>query len=683
MTAALQGKLDTVGLRRIGGWARDPAAPQTPVVLVILANGVEIAQVVADRYRPDLEKAGIGDGRHAFELELPAGLAVDARHEIAVRRMEDGAPLKGSLAVLEPAPAQAGREDASSTRDVPLGALRGHLGRVESMRISGWAQDGAARERPVGLVIRVNGEAVGRVLANRYRADLEAAGLGSGRHAFELILLKPLSALMEQEIRVLREADGAELPGSPRILPVASSFAAVERAVTQVLERVAPEDEVEALALLTREADRILTRRAEREAGRAEREAQQMFRRRWGQDQVNPDEPKKAGLRALVIDLRAPDPARDAGSVAILSHIRGLQALGYQVSLATADDMRNTAVLARLAEAEFIEACSAPLYASVEDVLTRQAGTFDLVYLHRVAVADRYLALVRRWCPKAQILYGIADLHHLRIARQAQIERRPELVGVSQNMAALELWAARRADIVVTHSPVEAEMLRRALGEKGERSKVQVVPFAVAPRRPRKPFRERRGLAFIGSFGHAPNGDAAYHLTRDIMPLVWQADPAIICRIVGQGWQASRLSEHDERIEVTGAVSDLDEVLAGVRLTVAPLRFGAGIKGKVLESFAAGLPCAMTPIAAEGLLLADLRRELVAEDPAGLAGLIVQLHADGEANARIGDQAAQLAATAFSQEQVTAALRSVLAHGSEANAAAVTELPNGQSRETR
>jgi glycosyltransferase involved in cell wall biosynthesis len=678
---ALRGHLDGVERRRITGWAFDPETPGTPVVLVVLLNGAEIARLVADRYRLDLEKAGIGDGRHAFELELSAGLAADLRHEIEVRRLDDGASLKGSPAVLEPTLRQEGREDASSTRDVPLGALHGYLACVQSMRISGWAQDSEAPARPVGLVIRVNDEIVARVLANRYRRHLEAKGLGGAHHGFELVLPRPLSPLIDQEIHVTREADGAELPASPRILPAATSFAAVKSAVAQVLDRVTLDDEVEALALLAREADQILTRRAEREAGRAEREAQQMFRRRWGRDPVGPDEIRRAGLRALVVDLKIPDPGRDAGSVAILSHIRALQALGYAVSLVAADEMRNADALARLAKEASIDAYGAPFYASVEDVLSRQVGTFDLVYLHRAEVADRYLALVRRWCRKARILYSVADLHYLRIARQARVERRPELAAVSQNMAALELWAARRADIVVTHSLAEAESLRRTLGEKGQGSKVQVVPFAVAPRRPRKPFRGRRGLAFIGSFGHAPNGDAVHHLTRDIMPLVWQADPTITCRIVGHGWQASHVSNHDERIEVTGAVADLDEVFAGVRLTVAPLRFGAGIKGKVLDSFAAGLPCVMTPIAAEGLPLAELRGELVAEDSTSLAGLIVQLHADAEANARIGDQAARLAATEFSQEQVTAALRLILTHGSGANAAAATELPDRQSPE--
>jgi len=90
--------------RRINGWAYDPEAPATPVALVVLLNGAEIARLVADGYRPDLEKAGIGDGHHAFELDLPAGLAADLCHEIEVRRQDNGARLHGSPAVVEPGP---------------------------------------------------------------------------------------------------------------------------------------------------------------------------------------------------------------------------------------------------------------------------------------------------------------------------------------------------------------------------------------------------------------------------------------------------------------------------------------------------------------------------------------------------------------------------------------------------
>ncbi len=100
--AALEGHLDLVRHDRIAGWARDPERPQTPVALVVLANGAEIGRVAANRYRPDLAAAGIGDGCHAFELVVPGGLAADWRHTIELCRVDDSTPLPGSPAVLEP-----------------------------------------------------------------------------------------------------------------------------------------------------------------------------------------------------------------------------------------------------------------------------------------------------------------------------------------------------------------------------------------------------------------------------------------------------------------------------------------------------------------------------------------------------------------------------------------------------
>jgi O-antigen biosynthesis protein len=326
------------------------------------------------------------------------------------------------------------------------------------------------------------------------------------------------------------------------------------------------------------------------------------------------------------------------------------------VSFVASDDVGNAAALAGLAEAEGIATCGLPHYSCVEDLLFRQAGAFDLVYLHRAENADRYLPLVRRYCPKARILFSVADLHHLRVARQAQVEGRPELLAHSRYLAAIEMMAARRADIVVTHSPAEAELLRREVGF----GKVHVVPFAVPSRRPRKPFTERHGVAILGSFGHPPNPDAVHYLAHDILPRVWTRDPALTCKIIGHGWRADRLPGLDPRIEMIGEVADLDDVFDTVRLTVAPLRFGAGIKGKVLDSFAAGLPCVMTPVAAEGLALTGALAHLVADNPAGLADLILRLHADPAANQQVGLDGTQMVTRQFSAERIVVGLREIL-----------------------
>ena len=97
---------------------------------------------------------------------------------------------------------------------------------------------------------------------------------------------------------------------------------------------------------------------------------------------------------------------------------------------------------------------------------------------------------------------------------------------------------------------------------------------------------------------------------------------------MGEGWATHWPADADPRIQVLGPLARLDGLFEMIRLTVAPLRFGAGIKGKVLVSLAAGLPCAMTPLAAEGLRLTPALRGLVAEDAAGLAALILRLHAE-------------------------------------------------------
>jgi glycosyltransferase involved in cell wall biosynthesis len=375
----------------------------------------------------------------------------------------------------------------------------------------------------------------------------------------------------------------------------------------------------------------------------------------------------------LIIDDRVPRASRDAGSVAILSHSRALQALGYEVSLAATRQAADTGDAERLA-AEGITLCGAPYYSCAEDVLSRQAGSFDLVYLHRFANANDYLSLARRHQPTARILYSVADLHHVRQARQAQVEGRPELLALSRRTAAGELLAARRADLVITHSPVEAELLRREIGP----GKVHVVPFAVAPQTPRRPFAERNGIAFIGGCEHAPNPDAVHYLVREIMPLVWREDPAITCAIVGHGWSAERLPRLDPRIRLLGPVDDLDNVFDTIRLTVAPLRFGAGIKGKVLDSFAAGLPCVMTPVAAEGLPLSAPLQELVVDTAETFATRILRYHSDAGANQAAGAAATRLAINQFADQNVTEALGAALGKPPTAGSSFLVPFQKGQ-----
>ena len=528
-------------------------------------------------------------------------------------------------------------------------SLRGNIERVDRQSVQGWVQDTAAPATPVSLVVSVDDAPVSRVLANVYRQDLERAGLGSGRHGFQ-IKLEGLSPTTAHTVSVTSEEDGTPVPGSPAIVPATVRFdAGMRDQMAKLLADTESDDELaERAAFLAQQADRLLQLRADRRS-HLDRTGQRQFRARWsGRAAAEPEHPP----RALVIDDALPDAARDAGSGALLSHMRSLRRLGYDVVFAPAGMAGGAA--ARALEAEGIACCCAPWTASVEEVLRREAGGFALVYIYRGS-NTRYLPLIRYHQPRARVVFSVADLQHVRIARQAEVEQRPELTEASARIRAAELSAARFVDSVVTHSSHEAGLLREALPG----ARVYVIPGAAEVKPVAAPWAERRGVAFIGHFGLAQNLDAAWWLIQDVMPLVRAQDPSITCILAGSDMPDTVRAAAAPGIDPVGLVA-LPELLGRVRLTVAPLAFGAGVKGEVAESLAAGVPCVCTPVASEGMELPAALAGVVAGDPRGLAAAILRLHNDQGFNQAVSEAGLAYVAERLSQPRLDAAMREAI-----------------------
>jgi glycosyltransferase involved in cell wall biosynthesis len=640
----LEGRLDTVDQERITGWARDADAPGRRVRLCVRDNGAILGEVLADSFRADLLEARVGDGCFAFAMLVPGGLSPSFRHAITVERVADGACLPGSPFVLEP-------QGPTALLALPArGAaeMRGALDLCTRDRIAGWAYSQGS-DAPVALQVLDNGVPLARVLANDSRPDLPGAGIGTGRHAFDLLIPGGLSPLTRHVIDVRRDSDGARLPGAPAVIEAAGGFGlGLEAAVAAAVAALAPGEQQErALGFLRTQFERLQQARAESDAGRVAREAARRHDRRWGGD------PARAVRRALVVDSLLPQPGQSGGANAILSHMAALQRLGYAVSFAAADDM---AAGPSCLDTAGITVFKQPFYASVEEVLRRQSGCFDLVYLHRVEIAARYSPMVRQHAPQARLLYSVADLHHLRLARQAELQDEPGLVAVSRKLRSMECAAAAAADAVLTHSHTEAALLRRLVPG----AQVHCIPWSLTPQPSRPAFSKRCGVGFIGYFGHEPNVDAAIWLAETVMPLVWQRRRALECVIAGRAMPASVQNLARPGVTVLGEVADLRTVYDRVRLTVAPLRFGAGVKSKVLESFAAGLPCVMTPVAAEGIALWPDLRPLTAGSADQVAERIVQLHEDGAANRDFASTCVSLIRSEYSEQAVSQALQTAI-----------------------
>jgi glycosyltransferase involved in cell wall biosynthesis len=164
-------------------------------------------------------------------------------------------------------------------------------------------------------------------------------------------------------------------------------------------------------------------------------------------------------------------------------------------------------------------------------------------------------------------------------------------------------------------------------------------------------------VVFVGGFAHDPNVDAVLRLVRVIMPLVWREFPGVGVTLVGGNPPEEVRALASSGVAVPGWVKDLRPLLAGSVVNVAPLRYGAGVKGKVTESLGAGLPVVTTTVGAEGTGAVDGRDLLVADEPEAFAAHIVRLLRDEQAWNALSRAGQELVRHTSSVEAQRAALR--------------------------
>lgn len=374
---------------------------------------------------------------------------------------------------------------------------------------------------------------------------------------------------------------------------------------------------------------------------------------------VEPEREKDrfAKFRVLFVDATTPTPKEDAGSNAALTHMRAIQALGGKVTFVPSDNMTHLGAISADLQDLGIEFLHHPWFWSVEEVLRKRANEFDVIYLHRFDVAARYLATCRAFAPRARIVYNVADLHFLRLERERAVGAEGALA--EAEVAAVrnqELGAIRAADRVIVHSDIEAGILR---GHGIDH--VSVIPWVMAGRPGAVPLTQRRAIGFLGGFGHPPNADAVQWFVAEIWPLVREQVPGAEFHIYGAKMPAEiRALDRVPGVRPMGFVERVADAFDAMRVSVAPLRYGAGLKGKVGESLAHGVPCIGTTCAFEGFGEA-LRADCAADDAAALAAKLATLMTDDAAVLAAQRAALALAAERFSTEAVRRAIAEALA----------------------
>ena len=328
--------------------------------------------------------------------------------------------------------------------------------------------------------------------------------------------------------------------------------------------------------------------------------------------------------RAIIFDDHWPQPDRDSGSVDIVQLAHALQDLGFDTILAAAREhvepclQRDALIRAGIR-------CLLPSDApSVEDYLTRHGHELDLCVLCRVYCGGRFLEPALRDARHARIVFNTIDLNFLREERRARLMEDEAALAVALQVRQREEQIIRASDATIVVSKAELEFLASEIPD----ALVVEMPLARPLAPPANPFAQRTGIGFIGGFAHAPNVDAVRYFLAEIWPLVLRELPELEFTIVGADFPAELLKGAPGRVRALGHMPDIGPWFEGLRLSIAPLRFGAGTKGKVASSLAAGVPCIATPVAAEGMSLSENAGVLVTSDPAAFASRLCEAYTD-------------------------------------------------------
>lgn len=337
------------------------------------------------------------------------------------------------------------------------------------------------------------------------------------------------------------------------------------------------------------------------------------------------ERPEKIKKSVLYIDTLTPTPDKDSGSVDAFNHMRIFRQLGYGVTFIPAGDLSHAGKYTYALQRLGIKCVYEPYYRSAVEYLSIHGGEYEMVVICRVNNAAYLMDWVRNYCPRARVIFNTVDLHYLRELRQAEIEQSTEKKVLAYQTRDVEISTIKKSDYTLVISHKEKELLESEVADEN----IICYPLIMEiPNRQEASFEERRDIIFVGGFRHKPNLDAVLYFISDIWPLIQKQNAEIKCFIIGSDPPPELVNINLDGVIVTGYVEDISEYFNRCKLSIAPLRFGAGIKGKVGRSLGYGVPVVATTIAAEGSGLVDKQDILIADDPLSFAETVLSVYQD-------------------------------------------------------
>jgi O-antigen biosynthesis protein len=324
----------------------------------------------------------------------------------------------------------------------------------------------------------------------------------------------------------------------------------------------------------------------------------------------------------LIIDSYVPLYDKESGSYRIYNIIKIFKNLGYSIIFLPDNGLGQEPYASELQAMGVEVLYSTNEMPEMKSHLLARLSLIDIAWICRPELCEKYLGLFKQY-PKIRLIYDTIDLHFLRVKREKELLGDAIIQKVSwQQVQNQELSLAKSVQSTIVVTEVEKNILA-SLGI----SNVNVIPnvheiyTGLLPE-----FDQRKGLLFVGGYNHLPNVDAVIWLCEEIMPLVWEKYPDMQLTLLGSNPPSQVKNLRSNRTIVTGYIHDIEPYFLNHRVFVAPLRYGAGMKGKVGQSLSYGLPVVTTSIGAEGFGLTHELDVMIADDPKYFANNILTLY---------------------------------------------------------
>ena len=332
----------------------------------------------------------------------------------------------------------------------------------------------------------------------------------------------------------------------------------------------------------------------------------------------------------LVIGFVWPEPNSSAAGGRMMQLISLFQQQGFQVTFAS--PAQDSDFMIDLKQYD-VEKKSIVLNCSTFDTFVKELNP-SIVLFDRFMIEEQFGWRVAENCPSALRILDTEDLHCLRLARQKAFKEKREFQTTDllvEDGAKREIASILRCDLSLIISKYEMELLQTTF--KIDNSLLHYLPFLLEVDQIPDlynllSFEDRKDFVFVGNFLHEPNWNAVQYLKETIWPLIKKQLPEAVLNIYGAypSQKVLQLNNIKECFLVRGRAENANEVVEKARVVLAPLRFGAGIKGKLLEAMQCGTPSVTTSVGAESMHADLLWNGFIEDNPDVFADKAVQLY---------------------------------------------------------